>query len=200
MNAEMVLPLAMFAAVSSLTPGPNNLMLMSSGANFGFRRTIPHMLGVSIGFCLMLVLVGLGVMQLFDLIPYSFEVLRLLCFGYLLYLAYKIFTSGEPSSGNLAAHPFTFTQAALFQWLNPKAWTMALSAVSVYAPTRDVYTVMSIGVIFALVNLPCVGSWSLVGEKLTSWLTSPWRLRVFNTLMATLLVLSVAPSLWSATF
>ena len=200
MSFELFPALMLFALVSSITPGPNNLMLMSSGANFGFRRTLPHMMGVSVGFLLMLVLVGIGVMQLFDAVPYSLEVLRVACLVYLFYLAYRIATSSQMVSKqdkNEQAKPFTFIQAVLFQWVNPKAWTMALSAISVYAPSRDVSAVILVGVVFVLVNLPCISSWTLAGQKLSVWLHSAARLRVFNMTMATLLVCSVVPSLLS---
>ncbi|WP_462157831.1 LysE family translocator [Pseudoalteromonas sp. GB56] len=200
MSFELIPALMLFALVSSITPGPNNLMLMSSGANFGFRRTLPHMMGVSVGFLLMLVLVGIGVMQLFDAVPYSFEVLRVACLVYLFYLAYRIATSSQMVSKqdkNEQAKPFTFIQAVLFQWVNPKAWTMALSAISVYAPSRDVSAVILVGVVFVLVNLPCISSWTLAGQKLSVWLHSAARLRVFNMTIATLLVCSVVPSLLS---
>ncbi|MEO2280962.1 LysE family translocator [Pseudoalteromonas pernae] len=199
MNFDLIPALMLFALVSSITPGPNNLMLMSSGANFGFRRTLPHMIGVSVGFLVMLVLVGIGVMQLFDIIPYSFEVLRVACLLYLCYLAYRIATSSHVvrEQQSSQAKPFSFVQAVLFQWVNPKAWTMALSAISVYAPSRDVAAVVIVGVVFVLVNLPCIGSWTIAGQKLSVWLHSAARLRIFNMIMATLLVCSVLPSLLS---
>ena len=132
MSTELFAALFAFAFVSSVTPGPNNLMLMASGANFGFKRTIPHMLGVGIGFTLMVVLVGAGLMQLFDLYPVSYDVLRVVCVIYLSYLAYRIATAAAPEhQADSTAKPFSFLQAALFQWVNPKAWTMALTAIAV---------------------------------------------------------------------
>lgn len=192
MNLELVSALALFALVSSITPGPNNLMLMNSGANFGFKRTLPHLLGVTIGFVIMLVLVGLGVMQLFDFFPWSYQLLKVLCIAYLLYLAYKIASNKTPiGAKNSDTKPFTFVQASLFQWVNPKAWTMALSAVSVYAPSKGIGAVVLVGLIFGIVNLPCVSSWTLVGQKLQVWLKDRKRLRAFNIFMAVLLVASV---------
>ncbi|WP_283711090.1 LysE family translocator [Pseudoalteromonas prydzensis] len=192
MNIELLSALALFALVSSITPGPNNFMLMSSGANFGFKRTVPHMLGVALGFVLMLVLVGLGVMQLFDLFPISYQVLKVLCVSYLFYLAYKIATSHAPDSSSKAeAKPFTFVQAALFQWVNPKAWTMALSAISIYAPSKTFNAILLVGLVFGLINLPCVSSWTLLGQKLQNYLNDPRRLRLFNITMALLLITSV---------
>ncbi|MEH6394221.1 LysE family translocator [Pseudoalteromonas sp.] len=192
MNIELLSALALFALVSSITPGPNNFMLMSSGANFGFKRTVPHMLGVALGFVLMLVLVGLGVMQLFDLFPISYQVLKVLCVSYLFYLAYKIATSNAPdSSCKDETKPFTFVQAALFQWVNPKAWTMALSAISIYAPSKTFNAILLVGLVFGLINLPCVSSWTLLGQKLQNYLNDPRRLRLFNITMALLLIISV---------
>lgn len=122
-------PLALFALVSSITPGPNNIMLASSGLTFGFRRTIPHMLGVNLGFTLMLVLVGLGLGTMFQQLPWLYTVLKYAGAMYLLYLAWKIAMSGPLESGAQRGRPFTFMQAALFQWVNPKAWVMAVGVI-----------------------------------------------------------------------
>jgi threonine/homoserine/homoserine lactone efflux protein len=120
MTYEIVLGLAVFSLVSSITPGPNNLMLMASGANFGFRRTVPHMLGVAIGFTVMVLLIGLGLVQVFDAFPISYQVLKVVSVLYLLYLAWKIGTAAPAQEDeNAAGTPFTFVQAALFQWVNP---------------------------------------------------------------------------------
>ena len=195
MSFEILTALALFALVSSITPGPNNLMLMSSGANFGFKRTTPHLLGVTLGFMLMLVLVGLGIMQLFDLFPPSYLILKVFCIVYLLYLAFKIATSNAQQKASSESKPFTFIQAALFQWVNPKAWAMALSAVSLYAPDKNLTSVLIVSLVFGLINLPCVSSSTLLGEKLQHWLASPKRLKAFNYLMAILLIASVMFSL-----
>ncbi|KPM79783.1 LysE family translocator [Pseudoalteromonas sp. UCD-33C] len=196
MSFEILTALALFALVSSITPGPNNLMLMSSGANFGFKKTTPHLLGVTLGFMLMLVLVGLGIMQLFDLFPPSYLILKVFCIAYLLYLAFKIATSNAQQKASSESKPFTFIQAALFQWVNPKAWAMALSAVSLYAPDKNLTSVLIVSLVFGLINLPCVRSWTLLGEKLQHWLASPKRLKAFNYLMAILLIASVMFSLF----
>ncbi len=191
---ELFAALAAFAFVSSVTPGPNNLMLMASGANFGFQRTIPHMLGVGVGFTLMVVLVGAGLMQLFDLYPLSYEVLRVLCVVYLSYLAYKIATAAAPEGRTGAgAKPFSFIQAALFQWVNPKAWSMALTAIAVYSPSRSFDAVLLVAMVFGVINLPTVSAWTLMGEQLRKLLTSPMRLRSFNITMAVLLMGSLYP-------
>lgn len=194
MNYELLTALVLFSFVSSITPGPNNLMLMSSGANFGFRRTLPHMFGVAIGFTLMVVLVGLGIIQLFERFPASYQILKVLSVAYLLYLAYKIAISGSSFENNSSkVVPMTFLQAVLFQWVNPKAWTMALTAISVYAPSKSVTAILLVAFIFGAVNLPCISSWTALGQKIKGFLTSNKRLRVFNITMASLLVLSLYP-------
>jgi threonine/homoserine/homoserine lactone efflux protein len=196
MTYEIVLGLALFALASSITPGPNNLMLMASGANFGFRRTIPHMLGVGLGFTLMVMLVGVGLVQVFNAVPVSYQILKVVSVVYLLYLAWKIGTAA-PVAGEVDASgtPFTFVQAALFQWVNPKAWTMALTAVSVYSPSQSVVAMAFVAAVFGAINLPCISLWTTMGQQLQRILTSPARLRVFNITMAMLLVGSLYPVL-----
>ncbi len=193
MTYELLTALAAFALVTSITPGPNNLMLMASGANFGFRRTLPHMFGVGLGFVFMVVLVGVGLIQLFDAYPLSYTVLKLLSVAYLVFLAWKIATAAPADGAKTTGKPFTFLQAALFQWVNPKAWAMALTAVSVYTPTQSLATITLVAVIFGAINLPSVGSWTLLGQQMQRLLTSPRRLRIFNVSMAMLLVASLYP-------
>lgn len=194
MNYDLLLGLILFAFVSSITPGPNNLMLMASGANFGFRRTIPHMLGVGIGFSVMIVLVGAGLIQVFDLYPVLHTALKIVSVLYLLWLAWKIANAAPPEGeAKSDATPFTFIQAALFQWVNPKAWTMALTAIAVYTADQSLGAVTLVALIFGLVNLPSVSSWTILGQQMARFLTSPARLRLFNWAMAGLLVLSLYP-------
>ncbi len=192
MTPDMFLALAVFAFVSSVTPGPNNLMLMASGANFGFRRTVPHMLGVGLGFTFMVVLVGLGVAGLFTAWPPAHQVLKWVSVAYMLWLAWKIANAAPPRDGQAGGVPLTFLQAAAFQWVNPKAWAMALTAIAVYAPGREVGAVLLVAAIFGAVNLPTVSSWTVLGQQMRRALTSPARLRAFNWTMAALLVASLA--------
>jgi threonine/homoserine/homoserine lactone efflux protein len=200
MSQEMILALTGFAFVSSITPGPNNLMLMTSGANFGFARTIPHLLGVSIGFTAMIVLVGAGLAQLFATLHL---VLKVVSAVYLVYLAWKIATAPPPDAEGVSrARPMTFVQAALFQWVNPKAWTMALTAVTVYAPSgADAqaawWALAIIALVFGAVNLPSVSAWTMMGVQLKRVLTAPVALRAFNVTMGVLLVASLYPVLFA---
>lgn len=202
LTPELLAALALFAFVSSITPGPNNTMLMASGANFGFRASIPHMIGVSGGFLLLVVAVGLGLGGLFAAYPELHDVLAVAGGLYLLWLAWKIATSSGLGMGEAGARPQTFLQAAAFQWVNPKAWAMALGAVTAYAP-RDGYVanILVVSVIFTAINLPCVASWTGFGVGLRRFLDRPAVLRAFNVGMALLLALSLLPvalELWGA--
>lgn len=195
MTLEQLIALAAFAFVTSITPGPNNLMLMTSGANFGVRRTLPHMLGVALGFVLMTVLVGAGLAPAFVAVPQLFVALQVASVAYLLILAWRIATASPPGEATRSSRPMTFLAAAAFQWVNPKAWAMALTAVSVYAPSQTTAGIMAVAVVFGVVNLPSVGIWAVLGQQMRRVLTNPARLRAFNLLMAVLLVSSLYPVL-----
>ena len=192
MGHETFLALFTFAFVSSVTPGPNNLMLMTSGANFGFKRTLPHMFGVGFGFSFMIVMIGIGIIRLFDIFPAIYDVLKVVSVIYMLWLSWKIATAAAPEEKVASQKPFTFIQAGLFQWVNPKAWTMALTAVTVYAPQHDLHTVLIISLIFGLINVVVISSWVVLGTSMRQWLSNKTRLRVFNWTMAALLVGSLA--------
>lgn len=196
MLQDFVIPLATFALVTSITPGPNNLMLMASGANFGFRRTVPHMLGVALGFVFMAFLMGVGLAQVFAMWPATHDVLTILSLGYLLWLAWRIANAAPPKDGEPAGRPFTFLQAAAFQWVNPKAWAMALTAVTLYAPGTGAVAMLAVAAVFGAINLPAVSSWTILGQQLKRILTNRRRLTVFNRTMAVLLVLSTYPLLF----
>ena len=195
MTLDLLLALAAFAFVSSITPGPNNLMLMASGANFGLRRTVPHMLGVGLGFVAMVIVVGVGLVQVFDAWPLSYTILKIVSVAYLLYLAWRIANAAAPEAGGGAGRPMSFTEAALFQWVNPKAWAMALTAVTVYAPSQTLGAILLVAVVFGIINIPSVGSWTVLGREMRRVLTNPGRLRAFNWTMAALLVGSLWPLL-----
>jgi threonine/homoserine/homoserine lactone efflux protein len=193
MTLEILFALVAYAFVSSITPGPNNLMLMASGANFGFRRTIPHMLGIGLGFTLMVMLVGGGLVQIFDAVPISYTVLKIGSVGYLLFLAWKIANAAPIKGGQTRAQPMTFLQAAGFQWVNPKAWAMALTAVTVYAPDTTLWAIGAVALVFGAVNLPSVSTWTVLGQQMARILTNPARRVAFNWTMAALLVASLYP-------
>lgn len=196
MTQDLFLALALFAFVSSITPGPNNLMLMASGANFGFRRSLPHMLGIGLGFAFMVLLVGAGLIRIFDAWPLSYSLLKGGSVIYLLWLAWKIAHAAPAESGDAAGRPFTFLQAAAFQWVNPKAWAMALTAISAYTPDRSMGAILLVAAVFGAINLPSVSTWTVLGQQMARLLTSPCRLTVFNWTMAALLLASLYPVLW----
>lgn len=184
-----------FALVSSITPGPNNTMVLASGVNFGFARTVPHVLGISIGFALMVVLVGLGLGSLFHAFPWTWQVLRVVATVYLVWLAWKLATSGGVQDQKVG-RPMGFLAAAAFQWVNPKAWVMAVGACSTYVLHGNLWlNVLLLAGIFGVVNLPSVAMWALCGSALRRWLARPRVLRAFNIGMAVLLLASLWPIL-----
>lgn len=195
MTFDLLSGLAAFAFVSSITPGPNNLMLMASGANFGFRRTVPHMLGIGLGFTFMVLLVGAGLVQIFDAYPISYAALKVGSVVYLMYLAWKIASAAPVVQGQTEGTPMTFLQAAGFQWVNPKAWAMALTAVTVYTPNTTFWAIGTVALVFGAINLPSVSTWTFLGQQMAKALTSPARLRAFNWTMAALLIASLYPVL-----
>ncbi|KIC46094.1 hypothetical protein RA28_09800 [Ruegeria sp. ANG-S4] len=193
MTFELITGLITMAFVTSVTPGPNNLMLMTSGANFGLRRTIPHWLGVSVGFVVLASFAGSGAAKVLETNPTLQHVMRIVCVGYLLWLAWKIATSSGHSDQSGRSSPLSFLQAAAFQWVNPKVWAMALAAISIYAPSGGIAQVVLVSCIFGSVNFPAVGLWAVAGTKINAIFRNPLHLRFFNVAMAVLLVLSLAP-------
>ncbi len=196
MDTATLTALVTFAFATSITPGPNNMMLFASGVNFGFRRTIPHMLGIGVGFLSLLIGVGLGLGALLATVPILYTGLKIAGGLYLVYIAWKIGSSRTLGEGKASARPMTFLGAAAFQWVNPKAWVMAVTAMAVYVdPNSYVWSVVVIGLVFAAVNLPSVSTWAGFGSVLREWLSVPVRLKWFNITMAVLLVASLWPML-----
>jgi len=196
MTQDLLLALVAFAFVTSITPGPNNLMLMASGANYGLARTVPHMLGAGLGFVAMTVLVGLGLMQAFEAFPILYDALRAIGAVYMLQLAWRIANAAPPEGGAAAnGRPMSFLAACAFQWVNAKAWAMAVTAIALYAPERSLAALVIVAAVFGAVNLPAVGIWAVLGVQMRRLLTQPARLRAFNWTMAALLVASLWPML-----
>jgi threonine/homoserine/homoserine lactone efflux protein len=193
MTYDIFIALLGFGFVTSVTPGPNNMMLLASGVNFGFRRTLPHMFGISVGHSVMVFLVGMGLAGVVHSWPPALLTLKVVSVVYMLWLAWKIANAGAPSGASSTAAPMTFLQAAAFQWINPKAWAMALTATANYAPSGSVTGVALVAMVFAIVNLPSVSIWAWGGEAVRGWLQNPKALRAFNWTMAALLVLSLIP-------
>lgn len=194
MTASLLWALVIFCFVSSITPGPNNLMLMTSGLNFGVRRTLPHMFGIALGFTLMVLLVGLGLAGLFARYPALLVAMKWVGAAYMVYLAVKLATAAPLKAGGAVGRPMTFLQAAAFQWINPKAWIMALTGVATYTDPLDyTRTVLLVALVFGVVNLPCIGCWALFGTALRHALQRPAVLRAFNWTMGALLIASLYP-------
>jgi len=192
---QLFLALVVFACVMAFTPGPNNVLLAASGVNFGFMRSMPHMLGVTIGFDVLLIAGAVGVGLLFSTFPALHTVLKVIGAAYMLWLAWKVanahHTGGE---GAAAAKPFTFTQAAAFQWINPKAIIATVGAIAIYVRPSHVWIDFPIMVaVMTLATLGAVVTWTGFGVALRRFLRDPVRARIFNIAMAALLVASIVP-------
>ncbi|PWI32581.1 lysine transporter LysE [Vibrio albus] len=192
---DQIIALTLFAFVSTFTPGPNNMMLMTSGANIGFIRTLPHVLGVIFGFGLMVFLVGIGATEVFRLFPGLHQALTWACMAYLIYLAVKIGLS-RPEMSNQTYRPMSFLSAAMFQWVNPKGWSMALTAVSVYNPAATLHGLLIVTLTFILVNFPSTTSWVFAGQKISGLLKNQAHIRIFNIVMAATLIGSTLPMMF----
>lgn len=196
MEPHLVLAVTIFAFVAAMTPGPNNLMLVTSGVNFGFRRTIPHMAGVAAGFCLLIVTVALGLGAVFQELPALQLAVKILGGAYLLWLAWKIALSRSMGEAKEKGSPMSFLQAAAFQWVNPKGVMMAIAASAAYTdPTLYLPSVIVIATVFTAVTAISVTTWAGFGAALRGWLAEPGRLKWFNRAMGALLVLSLWPML-----
>ncbi|MEO9612357.1 MAG: LysE family translocator [Nitratireductor sp.] len=196
MTADVFFALLVFAFVSSITPGPNNLMLLASGVNFGFWRTVPHMLGIGAGFVTLLLSVGLGLGAVLTSFPALHMALKFAGGAYLLYLAWRIAMSRsiDKDAGN--GRPMSFLSAAAFQWVNPKAWVMAVTAMVLYTNADSPFgSVLLVAAAFGLVNVPCVSSWAGFGVALRRFLADPARLKWFNIAMGLLLAATLWPML-----
>ena len=187
------LPLLTYVATMSVTPGPNNLMLAASGVNFGFRRTVPHMLGISIGHGIQVAIVAGLLAWVMAWLDDMRPGLVLAGCAYLLWLAWRQARAGQPGGGK-SAQPLGFVGAALFQWVNPKAWMMVLNAAILFLPRGGGWgAALSLALVCTLVNFPCIALWAVVGDRLRFRLRDPRALRVFNYAMALLLA---ATAVW----
>jgi threonine/homoserine/homoserine lactone efflux protein len=194
----LALSILPFAVSTTVTPGPNNVMLAAFAANFGFRRTIPQMLGIAFGFPLMVAVIGLGLAHAFETYPRIHQILRVVGTIYLLFLAWKIAIAiPDPDQPSAQSRPMSFIQAALFQWVNPKAWIMAVSAITTYTTVHGALLgeVATITLVFAAISPPSSALWAGMGATASRLLKSPKALRRFNIAMAVLLVVSIIPIL-----
>ncbi len=195
---DLVLPLFLFSLTAAITPGPNNIMIMASGLNFGAVRSLPHLFGICFGFPVMIILIGTGLGAVFEQYPILHEIIKVIGIAYLIYLALRIANADKSTRVATPGKPFTFLQSALFQWINPKGWIMASSAIAAYTTVgNDIFSqVLLIAFIFFLVTFPSAGTWLIFGVGLQRFLEQPKYRRTFNVSMALLLVISILPVAW----
>ncbi len=193
MRTDVLAAMTAFCFVAAVTPGPNNLMLMTSGVNFGFRRTLPHLTGVVLGFALMVALVGFGLDAIFSRFPALLPAMRYLGAAYMLWLAYKIATAGPVREGESGGAPLGFFAAMAFQWVNPKGWVIAVSALTAYSVVDDyARNVAIVALTYLAIGFPSSGAWAALGASMRRALADPRIARPFNWTMAALLVASIA--------
>jgi threonine/homoserine/homoserine lactone efflux protein len=191
---DTLIPLALFSLAGTYTPGPNTIMLTASGQAFGFRRSIPHMLGIIVGCVTLFTAFGFGLAQIFQLYPQLHQALRIAGAAYLLYLAWRILRAGDPAgNGEAGAQPLTLLEAAAFQWVNVKALTLAVGIVSAFTTVggNQMAEVALIVAVFTLVMMPSLPIYVLFGVAIRSLLKSDRSRAIVNTIMATLVALSV---------
>jgi len=197
MPPDLLLPLCTFAAICTITPGPNNAMMLASGLNYGFTRSLPHLFGICCGFAFMIFATGVGLHAVFDRAPMLQVILKYAGALYLLWLAWKL-AHAAPMSAEQAglSKPMSFFGAAAFQWINPKAWVMAVGALTTYLPPGfKALDVAMLAGVFGLIGIFCVGSWALFGVAMRQVLQDARSVRIFNVVMALLLVGSLYPIL-----
>lgn len=197
MTTEQLLAFCAFAVITLVTPGPNNMMILASGLNYGFARTLPHLAGIAFGFSLMVFLTGTGLHSIFVRFPVIHTVLKYAGAAYLLWLAWHLARSG-PIDGERRERerPMGFLGAAAFQWVNPKAWVMAVGAISTYLPNAShLPDVMVLTLIYGVLCAPCIGLWAGFGVAMRRVLTDARSVRIFNGFAAALLVASLYPIL-----
>ncbi|WP_076537592.1 LysE family translocator [Shewanella sp. UCD-KL21] len=186
----LMLSAALFCATMTGTPGPNNVLLANSGANFGVKQTVPHMIGIRVGQTSLHVAMLLGLGSLFESWPLLHQLLKYASIGYLVYLAVKIATQHGRAKASERDKPISLIEAALFQWINPKTWMATISLLSAFTISGDLYwiTAMAGVLVFNIVGLPMSLLWVLIGSSIRQKLNTPIRQRNFNWLMAALLL------------
>lgn len=198
MSLELFLTFTVFAFVSGITPGPNNMMLLASGLNYGLKRSMPHYLGIIFGFAFLILMAGFGLLSVLDTFPLLYRILQVSALTYLLYLAWKIATASPIADADVSKKaPIPFLQAFAFQWVNPKAWVMVTAAITTYIPasTNEHYVMylVAMAVYYSLITALCTGAWMISGHAFRHLLSQPLYYRIFNVTMAILLVLSLYP-------
>ncbi len=198
MTFDVFLALALFGFITAFTPGPNNTLLMAQGINFGFRRTLPLIMGVAIGFPIMIGCVGLGLGKIFDFYPVLYTIMKYAGAAYMLWLAWKIANSKPTGDGEaVVGQPMSFIQAAAFQWINPKAWIMSVTALSAYTVAAHYYAGVAFVVgTFVFMGVASASTWAMFGVGLRHVMNDPRYFRIINLALAFMLVASLVPMLW----
>ena len=196
MHFEVLPAMALFVFVASVTPGPNNTMLLASGVNFGYKQTLPHLLGISVGHFILLMAVGNGLEAVFNIYPVTYQAMKIIGVSYLMYLAVKIIRSNTLESDQAKqARPLSFIGGAAFQWINPKAWMMSIGFFSTYMPEEASMTFVTLScLMFSLINFPTISLWAGLGTKMVHYLQNVRLRTMFNWVMALLLVISMIPA------
>jgi threonine/homoserine/homoserine lactone efflux protein len=198
-SQQLLLAFVVFAAVMFFTPGPNNVMLLSSGLTYGFRRTLPHIAGIVIGMAFMISAVGVGLGTILVAYPVLQTILKYAGAAYLIYLAAVIAMSGSPKPGEAGRKPMSFWGAAVFQWINVKGWVMVIGSITAYAAIAAFpWNIVIQTLVTLVVGVPTTVAWTLFGSALRPVLTSPLAVRAFNIVMAILLLASLIPVLLEA--
>ncbi|MFC7702680.1 LysE family translocator [Plastorhodobacter daqingensis] len=192
MPPDMLLSLFTIAMASAWTPGPNNALVAASGVNFGLRRSLPHVAGIALGFSFMILMVGFFLGELFRQSLMLREALRWGGAALLLWVSWKIATAGGLGAGGGRARPFTFTEAAAFQWINPKAWVMALAISAQFVRAEaPMVSALWVALVFIAAGFTSAFGWAAAGLALRRWLGDPLRLRIFNITMGATIALGV---------
>jgi|TARA_B110000438_G_C15772962_1_gene632767 threonine/homoserine/homoserine lactone efflux protein len=196
MHFEVLPAMALFVFVASVTPGPNNTMLLASGVNFGYKQTLPHLLGISVGHFILLMAVGNGLEAVFNIYPVTYQAMKIIGVSYLMYLAVKIIRSNTLESDQAKqARPLSFIGGAAFQWVNPKAWMMSIGFFSTYMPEESSMTFVTLScLMFSLINFPTISLWAGLGTKMVHYLQNIRLRTMFNWMMALLLIISMIPA------
>jgi len=195
-SQQLLMAFIVFAIAGLYTPGPNNVMLLASGLNFGLRRTLPHVVGVSLGFAFLVAVVGLGLGAVFSSYPLLQSILKYAGAAYLVYLAVCIARAGPMTTGDTSPQPLTFWQAALFQWINVKGWVIAIGTITAYAALASYpWNILTMALLLLVLGLSSSVAWTLFGASLQSLVRSPAAIRAFNWVMAGLLLASLYPVL-----
>ena len=195
---DWFIPLLIFILIAGFTPGPNNIIAMSIGFSWGFKRVVPHIFGVTIGFPIMLLLIGFILKPILEQHSVIFNILKLLSAGYIIYLAYKIATSPTSFDEASTKKPISFVESLAFQWINPKAWAGAMATVTLYIPTSNYTFGLVVAAISSAITIVfAISLWGYLGKKIKLFLSKPSHIKIFNYTMAIALLISVGMILLS---